>query len=115
MAELNDDNTAYVMQQRSAASNGSATLVGQVRLFRNHPDIRWDYRVHEQILPSLRKAGHAVRFTDIVIEHTGYLDPALRQRDGERFIAGKWSDFGVYSDRRRRWTTERSDIHLTRL
>ncbi len=70
VTELGDDNTAYVMQQRSAATNGSATLVGQVRLFRNHPDIRWDYRVHEQILPSLRKAGHAVRFTDIVIEHT---------------------------------------------
>ena len=49
-----------------------------MRLFRNLPDIRWDYRVHEQILPSLRKAGHAVRFRDIVIEHTGYLDPALR-------------------------------------
>jgi glycosyltransferase involved in cell wall biosynthesis len=46
VAELNDDNTAYVIQQRSAASNGSATLVGQVRLFRNRPDIRWDYRVH---------------------------------------------------------------------
>ena len=28
VAELNDDNTAYVMQQRSAAGNGSATLVG---------------------------------------------------------------------------------------
>ena len=86
-----------------------------MRLFRNHPDIRWDYRVHEQILPSLRKAGHTVRFTDIVIEHTGYLDPALRQGVGERFSAGKWSDFGVYSDRRRRWRAERSDMHLTRL
>jgi tetratricopeptide (TPR) repeat protein len=59
-------------------------LVGQVRLFRNRPDIRWDYRVHEQILPRLRKAGHAVRFTVIVLEHTGYLDPALRQRKLER-------------------------------
>ena len=114
VAELNDDNTAYVMQQRSAASNGSATLVGQVRLFRNHPDIRWDYRVHEQILPSLRKAGHAVRFTDIVIEHTGYLDPALRQGVGERFSAGKTSGFGVYSDRRRRWRDEGSGLGLTR-
>ena len=94
VAELNDDNTAYVMQQRSAASNGSATLVGQVRLFRNHPDIRWDYRVHEQILPSLRKGGHAVRFTDVVIEYTGYLDPALR-RHGCRFVAGKSCDFRV--------------------
>jgi glycosyltransferase involved in cell wall biosynthesis len=84
LADLADDNTAYVMQQRSAAANGSATLVAQVRLFRNHPDIRWDYRVHEQILPSLRRAGHAVRFTDLVIEHSGYLDPALRQRKLER-------------------------------
>jgi len=72
------------MQQRSAAANGSATLVGQVRLFRNHPAIRWDYRVHEQILLSLKKAGHTVRHTDIVIEHSGYLDPALRHKKLER-------------------------------
>ena len=84
LAGLPDDNAAYVMHQRSAAGGGSATLVGQVRLFRNHPDIRWDYRVHEQILPSLRKAGHAVRFSDIAIEHSGYLDPALRHRKLER-------------------------------
>ncbi len=84
LAGLSDDNTAYVMRQRSAATNGSATLVGQVRLFRNHPAIRWDYRVHEQILPSVKQAGHAVRDTDIVIEHSGYLDPALRHRKLER-------------------------------
>ena len=64
--------------------NGSATLVGQVRLFRNHPAIRWDYRVHEQILPSLKRAGHAIRFTDIAIDHSGYLDPALRHKKLER-------------------------------
>ena len=52
LADLPDDNSAYVMKQRSAARNGSATLVDQVRLFRNHPAIRWDYRVHEQILPA---------------------------------------------------------------
>src|SRR5579859_2923905 len=51
LAQLPDDNAAYVLHQRSAAAGGSATLVGQVRLFRNHSDIRWDYRVHEQILP----------------------------------------------------------------
>src|SRR5579875_139278 len=81
---LGDDNTAYVLQQRSAAANGSATLVGQVRLFRNHSNIRWEYRVHEQILPSLRKAGHAVRNSGIFIEHSGYLDPALRRQKLER-------------------------------
>jgi glycosyltransferase involved in cell wall biosynthesis len=84
LAGLADDNTAYVMRQRSTAANGSATLVGQVRLFRNHAAIRWDYRVHEQILPSIKRAGHAVRDTDIVIEHSGYLDPALRHKKLER-------------------------------
>jgi tetratricopeptide (TPR) repeat protein len=83
LGSLGDDNTAYVLRQRSP-SNVSPTLVGQVRLFRNHPAVRWDYRVHEQILPSLRKAGYAIRDTDICIEHTGYLDPALRQRKLER-------------------------------
>jgi tetratricopeptide (TPR) repeat protein len=78
------DNTAYVMDQSSPAGNCSVTLVGQVRLFRNHPAIRWDYRVHEQILPSLKKLGHAVHFTSIAIEHSGYLDPALRHKKLER-------------------------------
>jgi tetratricopeptide (TPR) repeat protein len=84
LAALPEDNTAYAMQQRSGANNGSATLVDQVRLFRNDPAIRWDYRVHEQLLPSLRKAGHAVRSTGIAIEHTGYLDGALRLKKLER-------------------------------
>jgi tetratricopeptide (TPR) repeat protein len=81
---LSDESAAYVMRQRSAAANGSATLVGQVRLFRNHPEIRWDYRVHEQILPSLKRAGHAVRNTAIVLEHSGYVDPALRHQKLDR-------------------------------
>lgn len=84
LATMSDDPTAFVMRQRSAAANGSATIVGQVRLFRNHPAIRWDYRVHEQILPSVKRAGHAVHFTDIAIEHSGYLDPNLRQKKLER-------------------------------
>ncbi len=85
LAGLRDDEpTAFVMQQRSTAPSGAATLVGQVRLFRNLPDLRWDYRVHEQILPALRKAGQAVRFTDIAIEHKGYVDAALRRRKLER-------------------------------
>lgn len=84
LANLPDKNAAFVMDQRSPAPFGSATLVGQVRLFRNHPELRWDYRVHEQILPSLRKLGYAVHHTDLAIEHSGYLDPALRHKKLER-------------------------------
>jgi hypothetical protein len=46
--------------------------------------VSWEYRVHEQLLPSLRRAGFAVRWTDIVIQHTGYQDPAAGPAKVER-------------------------------
>ena len=42
------------------------------------------YRVHEQILPSLRKANIPVRWTDVTVRHTGYVDLALRKKKLER-------------------------------
>src|SRR5262249_20323140 len=64
--------------------SGAATVVDHIRLFRNRPDIRWRYRVHEQILPAVRAAGGRVRWAEVVIQHTGYQDPALRRRKLER-------------------------------
>jgi glycosyltransferase involved in cell wall biosynthesis/predicted Zn-dependent protease len=85
-AGLGEDNTAYVMSCLCLPDPVSrvATTVHHLRLFRNHSDIRWSYCVHEQILPALRRAGHAVRFSDVVIQHTGYQDPALRARKLQR-------------------------------
>jgi tetratricopeptide (TPR) repeat protein len=53
-------------------------------MFRNRPVVRWTYLVHEQILPAVRKAGGEVRWSDVVIRHTGYQDAALRRRKLER-------------------------------
>jgi tetratricopeptide (TPR) repeat protein len=66
------------------AATGRSTSVDHVRLFRRHPTLRWRYRVHEQILPSLRALGGDVRWSDVVIHHTGYQDRALRQRKLQR-------------------------------
>jgi glycosyltransferase involved in cell wall biosynthesis/tetratricopeptide (TPR) repeat protein len=63
---------------------GMTTVVDHVRLFRNHPNIRWEHRIHEQILPAIRRAGGTVQFTDIVINHAGYQDRVVRQRKRER-------------------------------
>jgi len=60
------------------------TIVDHVRLFPLKPEIRWSYRVHEQILPALRRAGGDVRWSDVVIQHTGYVDTALRRHKLER-------------------------------
>jgi tetratricopeptide (TPR) repeat protein len=67
-----------------ADGSGGQTVVDHIRLFPLRPDVRWVYRVHEQILPALRSAGIPVRWTDLVVRHTGYVDVALRARKLER-------------------------------
>src|SRR5207302_1666521 len=62
----------------------TATTVDHLRLFRNFPTMRWRYRVHEQILPAIRKHRGEVRWSDVVIQHTGYQDAALRARKLQR-------------------------------
>jgi tetratricopeptide (TPR) repeat protein len=85
-AALPAGNVAYAMKCLCLPepSAGTATVVDHIRLFRNHPDIRWQYRVHEQILPAVRRSGGDVRWTDVVIQHTGYQDPEVRQRKRDR-------------------------------
>jgi glycosyltransferase involved in cell wall biosynthesis len=86
LAGLQDENAAYVMSQFSPAAPGSkaAVAVDQVRLFRRLPEARWRYRVHEQILPALRRTGVDLRRSDVVIQHAGHEDPGLRRRKLER-------------------------------
>jgi glycosyltransferase involved in cell wall biosynthesis/Flp pilus assembly protein TadD len=84
-ASLKDENAAYVMKCLCLPdAAGTATVVDHLRLFRNRPDVHWRFRVHEQILPALREVGTDVRWSDVVIHHTGYQDPALRGRKLER-------------------------------
>jgi GT2 family glycosyltransferase/predicted Zn-dependent protease len=85
-AGLRDENAAYVMKCLCVPDqvSGTATVVDHVRLFRNRPDIRWTYRVHEQILPAVRDTGGESRWADVVIRHVGYQDPALRRKKLER-------------------------------
>ena len=63
---------------------GGETVVDHIRLFPLRPDVRWTYRVHEQILPSLRRAKVPVRWTDLIVRHTGYADRELRERKLDR-------------------------------
>jgi tetratricopeptide (TPR) repeat protein len=63
---------------------GGNTVVDHIRLFPLRDDVRWSYRVHEQILPALKRARIPVRWTDLVVRHTGYADPDLQKKKSER-------------------------------
>jgi GT2 family glycosyltransferase len=77
---------AFTMRQRSELAPGlhAAAQVDQIRLFPSHRELRWQYRVHEQILPALRRLGAEVQSTDIVIAHSGFRDPAIQEPKVER-------------------------------
>ncbi len=65
----------YVMQVHcpGGGEDGQAdvTVVDHVKLVRNRPELRFEGRIHEQILPAIRRAGGEVAFTDIFVVHSG--------------------------------------------
>ena len=60
IASLGDDNRVYLMRCACLPDpvSGSAAVLRHARLFRDRPDVRWQYRVHERILPA---AAHRSR------------------------------------------------------
>jgi tetratricopeptide (TPR) repeat protein len=85
LARLPPEDVAYLMGQHSRADDGGPDLVvEQASLFRHHPLLRWEYRVHEQVLPALLRRGARPERTGVIIRHQGYQDPALRRRKVER-------------------------------
>lgn len=65
--------TAYVMQVHCPGPAGSAecTVVDHVKMFRNDPRLRFEGRIHEQILPAIRRIDGSVEWTDIFVAHSG--------------------------------------------
>lgn len=83
-AQLPDENAVYMMSTRSVLRSGTSTVADQARLFRNDPQIRWRYRVHEQIALAAMELGGVVRHTSIVIEHAGYRNAEVQVQKWRR-------------------------------
>jgi glycosyltransferase involved in cell wall biosynthesis len=84
-ATLTERNVAFSMKCLCLSAPGQQrSVVDHVRLFRRDPLHRWRYKIHEQILGSLRASGAQVLPADVVITHTGYTDPVLRQQKLQR-------------------------------
>jgi tetratricopeptide (TPR) repeat protein/glycosyltransferase involved in cell wall biosynthesis len=66
----------YVMQVHcpGPGEDGACdlTVVDHVKLIRNLPSLRFEGRIHEQILPAIRAAGGEVGWTDLFVVHAGY-------------------------------------------
>jgi GT2 family glycosyltransferase/tetratricopeptide (TPR) repeat protein/SAM-dependent methyltransferase len=66
----------YVMRVHCPGSGpdgaNDMTVVDHVKLFRNRPNLRFEHRIHEQIIPAIRRAGGDVAWTDLFVVHAGY-------------------------------------------
>ena len=69
------DVLGYVMQVHCPAygseAAGDLTVVDHVKMFRNHPLLRFEFRIHEQVLPAIRRLGGQVAWTDVSVVHSG--------------------------------------------
>jgi GT2 family glycosyltransferase/tetratricopeptide (TPR) repeat protein/2-polyprenyl-3-methyl-5-hydroxy-6-metoxy-1,4-benzoquinol methylase len=81
-----DECFGYVAQVHCESSEpGQMTTVDHVKMFRNLPGLRFEHRIHEQILPAIRRAGGSVAFTDLFVIHKGSIQtPEVRLRKLER-------------------------------
>ncbi|MEO6096373.1 MAG: glycosyltransferase, partial [Fibrobacteria bacterium] len=56
----------------------------QLRMFPNHPQLRFRYTVHEQLFHSLARLGLHCFYTETTILHTGYEDAELKKQKALR-------------------------------
>ena len=76
--EVTDSISAWtfrICNTQDEGNTGSEFL--QIRLFPNHPRLRFQFPVHEQILPALESMGAKIHHSGIKIFHTGYLNPEI--------------------------------------
>jgi tetratricopeptide (TPR) repeat protein len=68
---------AFAVRCRHEPAGGPVVELDEVRLFPVRPDLRWRYRVHEQVVPAVLAAGGSVRRTGVRLLHAGYADAAV--------------------------------------
>ena len=56
------------------------TVVDHVKLIRNRTDLRFEGRIHEQVLPAIRRAGGTVAWTELYVVHSGS-DPSPKAQE----------------------------------
>ncbi len=77
----------FGMIVRNQKPNGTGTEFIQARMFPNHPSIRFERPIHEQIMPSALRLGMKMVNTQAIIEHHGYADPADMKKKAERNVS----------------------------
>lgn len=75
----------YVFKQKSLKSDGSFNIVSSIRLFRNLPELRYKFAVHEMIPSSeLARYNLGIKESEVQVLHSGYQTPEIYQQKEKR-------------------------------
>jgi tetratricopeptide (TPR) repeat protein len=66
-----DSVLGFVMQVHCPGPDDELTVVDHVKLFRNRPEIRFEGRIHEQVIRSIRTARGIIAWSDAFVLHSG--------------------------------------------
>ncbi|MCL2101822.1 MAG: glycosyltransferase [Fibromonadales bacterium] len=77
----------YLVVCNSSDKGKTGIKFSQIRVFPNNPKIRFEGKIHEQILPSIRKLKLAEELIPLEIFHTGYEDTAQLKEKQKRNLA----------------------------
>jgi|GEM_PF-1535481 len=87
VALAEDETTGFLIQVHIPPAPGDHgfTVVDHVKLFRNWPELRFEGRIHEQILEPIYRVGGRIERSDLYVVHSGYdYSPEGQQRKRER-------------------------------
>ncbi len=75
---------AFYLKVRNVRPGGFGEQWYQLRMFPNHPEIRFERKVHEQVGFAIKKLKMAALRVDVRIDHTGYENPEVKRRKALR-------------------------------
>lgn len=84
IADAEPDRAISFLVKNTTDGGSTGTEFSQIRMFPNHPRLRFHGAVHEQVYPSLVELGMAIDYTGILVHHTGYTDPETVKRKQAR-------------------------------
>jgi glycosyltransferase involved in cell wall biosynthesis len=89
---------AFFMMIRNVRRGGFGEQWFQLRMFPNHPGIRFERKIHEQILPSLGRLRIPTKQVDVRIDHLGYENPKMQRDKARRNLGILFADLANHPD-----------------
>jgi glycosyltransferase involved in cell wall biosynthesis len=83
----------FIVRNQKPGGTGAEFL--QARMFPNRPDIVFEHRIHEQMMPSALRLGMRLVETRVIVEHYGYADAGRVRQKAQRnvrLLLAQWDD-----------------------